>query len=341
MLISSNNLIGSVDLAHFRILSYLTVLDLSYNELHVMSSDNNDPADTSYLAGLNVLGLVSCNITQFPRFLRHVNRISHLDLSCNKISGDIPNWTWEMTWSVRGSYLNLSHNMFTGMQLNSDVVPINTRMEVLDLSFNRLSGTIPMPSSGTVLEYFNNMFSSLLPNWTSYLCQTTYFSISKNSINGHVSPSICNDAIMLDVLDLSYNYFSGLIPPCFMDLSILNLRENHFEGTLPSSIRTGCGLQTIDLHGNKIEGKLPRGLSNCLSLEVLDLGGNRIADTFPSWLRGLPKLSVMVLRSNQLYGTIGDIVGDTKFEECFPSLQIIDLASNNFSGNLRPQWFKR
>jgi Leucine-rich repeat (LRR) protein len=166
MLISSNNLIGSVDLAHFRILSYLTVLDLSYNELHVMSSDNNDPADTSYLAGLNVLGLVSCNITQFPRFLRHVNRISHLDLSCNKISGDIPNWTWEMTWSVRGSYLNLSHNMFTGMQLNSDVVPINTRMEVLDLSFNRLSGTIPMPSSGTVLEYSNNMFSSLLPNWT-------------------------------------------------------------------------------------------------------------------------------------------------------------------------------
>ncbi|CAO2189888.1 unnamed protein product [Urochloa humidicola] len=48
----------------------------------------------------------------------------------------------------------------------------------------------------------------------------------------------------------------------------------------------------------------------------------------------------MVLRSNQLYGTIGEIVGETKYEECFPSLQIIDLASNNFSGKLNPKWFK-
>jgi hypothetical protein len=42
-----------------------------------------------------------------------------------------------------------------------------------------------------------------------------------------------------------------------------------------------------------------------------------------------------------MYGTIGDIVGDTKCEECFPSLQIIDLASNNFSGTLRPHRFKQ
>lgn len=52
-------------------------------------------------------------------------------------------------------------------------------------------------------------------------------------------------------------------------------------------------------------------------------------------------LSVLVLRSNQLYGTISDIVGDTKSGECFPSLQIIDLASNNLSSNLRPQWIKQ
>ncbi|XP_012702498.1 receptor-like protein 12 isoform X5 [Setaria italica] len=110
---------------------------------------------------------------------------------------------------------------------------------------------------------------------------------------------------------------------------------------LPSNITTRCALQMIDLHGNKIEGRLPRGLSNCTDLEVIDFGSNKIADAFPSWLRGLPKLSVLVLRSNQMYGTIGDIVGDTKREECFPSLQIIDLASNNFSGTLRPQWFKQ
>ncbi|XP_034600358.1 receptor like protein 24 isoform X2 [Setaria viridis] len=342
--VSSNNLIGSVDLAHFRRLTYLTVLNLSYNKLHVMASEDNNLVETSYLAGLQELGLASCKITRFPRFLRHVDRISYLDLSCNKISGDIPNWIWEMTWNVMESHLNLSHNMFTGMQLNSDVVPFNTPIDTLDLSFNRLSGMIPMPKlSGLILDYSNNMFSSLLPNWTSYLRDTIYLSMSKNNIHGHVSPSICN-ATDLNVFDLSYNYFNGPIPPCFIEnipRSVLNLRENRLKGMLPSNITTRCSLQTIDLHGNKIEGRLPRGLSNCTDLEVIDFGSNKIADAFPSWLRGLPKLSVLVLRSNQMYGTIGDIVGDTKCEECFPSLQIIDLASNNFSGTLRPQWFKQ
>jgi len=106
-------------------------------------------------------------------------------------------------------------------------------------------------------------------------------------------------------------------------------------------VTTSCYLQTIDLHGNKIEGQIPRGLSNCSNLEILDFGGNRIVDIFPSWLSGLPKLSVLVLRSSQLYGTISDNVGDTKSGESFPSLQIIDLASNNLSGNLRPQGIKQ
>ncbi|CAO2186855.1 unnamed protein product [Urochloa humidicola] len=97
----------------------------------------------------------------------------------------------------------------------------------------------------------------------------------------------------------------------------------------------------LDLHNNKIEGQLPRGLSNCTDLEILDFGSNQIVDTFPSWLRGLPELSVIILGSNHFYGTIVDIVGNTKSEECFPSLRIIDLASNNFSGYLRPEWFKQ
>jgi Leucine-rich repeat (LRR) protein len=122
---------------------------------------------------------------------------------------------------------------------------------------------------------------------------------------------------------------------------VLNLRENNFEGMLPSNITTECRLKTIDLHGNNIEGQLPRGLSNCTHLEIMDIGGNRIIDSFPSWLSGIYGLSVIVLRSNPFYGAIGDIVGDKKSEESFPSLQVIDLASNNFSGNLNSQWFEK
>lgn len=190
-------------------------LHISYNGLHVMHAYGNNPLAT-YLNGLHGLGLATCNITQFPRFLRRLNYISYLDLSSNKISGDVPNWIWE-TWGGRLTYLNISHNMLTGMQLTTDVLPFTTYLEVLDLSSNRLTGHIPMPnSSGQILEYSNNRFSSLLPNWTSYLWGATYLSISKNNINGHLPPSICN-ATILDILDLSDNYFNGLIPSCLIE----------------------------------------------------------------------------------------------------------------------------
>jgi Leucine-rich repeat (LRR) protein len=346
--ISSNNLVGSLDLTQLWRLHELTMLDLSNNQLHVIDADDDNPVDSSYLSGLQYIGLASCKITQFPSFLRQVKSISYLDLSCNKIGGNVPNWLWDNMWSVGPSsyYVNLSYNMFTSLQLiNSGVLPFNRIVEVFDLSFNNFSGLVPMPSSsGNMLEYSNNMFSSLLPNWTLYLRHTNYFSISKNNINDHVPPSICDGH--LDILDMSYNNFYGPIPSCLIEnvSTILNLRGNNFNGTLPTNITNKCALKAIDLYGNRIEGKLPRGLSNCFDLEVLDIGSNILVDTFPSWLGWLPNLSVLLLRSNKLSGTIGDdnIVGDTKSaKEFFPSLQIIDLSSNNFSGFLTTQWLKR
>ncbi|XP_020401390.1 receptor-like protein 7 [Zea mays] len=280
--VSSNNFTGSLDLSHFWRLHELTMLDLSNNWLHVMDADDDNLVDISYLSELQDIRLASCNVIRFPRFLRQVKSISYLDLSRNKIDGNVPNWLWDKLWSF-APYLNLSHNMFTGMQLiNSYILPFSTSMEVLDLSFNRFSGRVPMPSSsGEVLEYSNNMFSSLVPNWTLYLRDTIYFSISKNNINDQLPPSIC-DAI-LDVLDLSNNNFYGPIPSCIienMTHTILNLRGNNFNGTLPTDIMTTCDLQVLDLHGNKIEGRLPRGLSKCFHLEILDISSNRMLILF-------------------------------------------------------------
>ncbi|KAL6857261.1 hypothetical protein ACP4OV_018643 [Aristida adscensionis] len=338
----SNNLIGMVELTSFWRLRNLDTLFLSNNKLCVTDRESNSSLST-YLAEPTMLGLASCNITGFPRYLAQIKHVSYLDLSCNKISGDVPNWIWE-NWSNSLSYLNLSHNMLTSMQLTSYVLPLTTTLQALDLSSNRLRGRIPMPkSSAKILEYSNNSLSSLLPNFTSYLSEIEYLSFSRNNINGHIPPSICNSTP--SVLDLSHNSFSGSIPSCVFEngqsrLQVLNLRENHFEGMLPSNMTTECLLEMIDLHGNKIEGQLPKGLSNCPNLKLLDFGSNQIVDTFPYWLSGLSKLCVIVLRSNRFYGTIGDIVGAAKSEDCFPSLQIIDLASNNFSGKLRPEWFK-
>jgi Leucine-rich repeat (LRR) protein len=198
-----------------------------------------------------------------------------------------------------------------------------------------------MPStSAYILDYSNNSFSSLLPNFTLYLGHM--FTVSKNNINGHIPNSICDSSIY--ILDLSFNNFTGWIPSCLIEDSYVNalsLGDNQFEGMLPNNIKNHCRLETLDLKNNKIEGEIPRTLTKCLQLEFLDFGNNHMVGTFPSWLGRLPGLRVLVLRSNQFYGSIGgDIHRGSKSREYFSSLQILDVASNNFSGDLSPEWFE-
>jgi hypothetical protein len=69
--------------------------------------------------------------------------VEYLDLSSNKISGDIPKWIWER-WNKDLVVLDISHNMFTGMELNSSSVIPSNRLGILDLSSNRLHGQVPM-----------------------------------------------------------------------------------------------------------------------------------------------------------------------------------------------------
>ncbi|XP_037416417.1 receptor like protein 22-like [Triticum dicoccoides] len=332
-----NNLVGTVELTSFQRLTKLCHLRLSHNKLSIVAGEGNNNSSSSYLSGLSLLGLASCKITEFPSILTRLGDVGDLDLSCNKLNGDIPNWIWSKSFYN----LNLSHNMFTGMKLNSTVLPLSIPMHVLDLSSNGLQGQIPMPYSSVVfLDYSDNNFSSVLPNFTLYLGTTTYLKMSNNSIKGHIPQSVCN--LKLDFLDLSYNNFSGVLPSCLIEdasLTVLNLRENHFEGTLPSDITSECTFRTVDLHGNKIEGQLPRTLSNCKELEVFDIGNNLIVDTFPSWLGELPNLYVLIMRFNHFYGYIDYSAGNHHSKDYFSSLQIIDLASNNFSGTLNTEWF--
>jgi hypothetical protein len=182
-----------------------------------------------------------------------------------------------------------------------------------------------------------------MSNFTLYLSQTVYLKISDNNITGYIPLSICN-LTYLNVLDLANNNFRGQVPSCLIEdvnLHILNLRGNHFEGELTyNNISSQCYLQTIDINGNNIQGQLPRALSQCTDLEVLDVGNNKIVDVFPSWLGNLSNLRVLVLRSNQFYGTLDDPFTSEKFQGYFSGIQIIDIASNNFSGNVKSQWFK-
>lgn len=125
-----------------------------------------------------------------------------------------------------------------------------------------------------------------------------------------------------------------------LNLSVLKLRENRLNGVLPQNIREGCKLQTIDLSGNQFVGTLPRSLENCQDLQLLDVGNNHMTGSFPAWMGHLPNLRVLVLRSNQFKGPIKDLHIVHQSTKSFTSLQIFDLASNHFSGELSSEWFE-
>ncbi|XP_034676980.1 receptor-like protein 33 [Vitis riparia] len=233
--------------------------------------------------------------------------IQRLDLSNNKISGV---WSWNIGKDTLG-YLNLSCNLISGFEM----LPWKN-IGILDLHSNLLQGPLPTP-----------------PN------STFFFSVSHNKLSGEISPLTCK-ASSMRVLDLSNNNLSGMLPHCLgnfsKDLSVLNLRRNRFHGIIPQTFLKGNAIRNLDFNDNRLEGPVPRSLIICRKLEVLDLGNNKINDTFPHWLGTLPELQVLVLRFNSFHGHIGC----SKIKSPFMSLRIIDLAHNDFEGDL-PEMYLR
>nr|DAD29137.1 TPA_asm: hypothetical protein HUJ06_030605 [Nelumbo nucifera] len=338
LLLSFNNFNGTVHLENIQKLGNLSSLDLSYNRLSVNTSVSD--ASLSSFPEIGVLSLASCNLTEFPSFLR-INQpiIRFLDLSNNKIHGVVPNWIWNVGNGLL-VHLNLSCNFLDHLEEPLPNPNYSSGLVTIDLHSNLLQGPLPILSSSAVyLDYSNNNFTSTIPaNISSYLSYTIFFSVSNNRLHGEIPTSICN-ASYLQVLDLSNNNLSHMIPTCLgsitWTLRVLNLGHNNFKGSIPQTFPVGCGLRTLDLNGNVLEGSVPTTLGNCKMLEVLDLGNNQINDTFPFWLESLLQLRVLILRSNHFHGPIRS----TKTDHTFPSLQIIDLSSNDFVGNLSSEIF--
>ncbi|KAK8561635.1 hypothetical protein V6N12_048699 [Hibiscus sabdariffa] len=278
---------------------------------------------------VNELNLASCNLTKFPEFLENLSFLQILDLSNNRIHGQIPSWIW----TPHLYHLNLSLNFLVELERPSNMSP---RMSVLDIHGNQFQGKLPFfPQASFYLDYSNNNFSSVIPSGIAdFPWLADFLSLAGNNFHGSIPEFLCNSSY-LAVLDLSNNSLSGSILPCLMtlmseSLGVLNLRQNNLSGIISDTFPENCGLQTLDLNQNRLGGKVPKSLANCRMLEVLDLGNNQIDNTFPCHLKSTSELRVLVLRSNNFSGDVNCRGNNLTW----PMLQIIDLASNSFSGKL-------
>nr|XP_023910601.1 receptor-like protein 9DC3 [Quercus suber] len=293
-------------------LKYLTQLSLSGVHLSF-------PINSTFNASipkLQVLILRECNLTEFPIFLRYQNELEFLDLSNNKIHGQIPKWMFNVGKETL-SYLSLELNLLTGFESSSHTpvaLPWGSLL-ALCLESNKLEGSLPIPPPSIV-----------------------QYRVQYNALTGEISQLFCHLSSIV-LLDLSHNNLSGTLPQCLSNLSnllVLNLRNNNFRGTLLATCMERSRLKAIDVSYNILEGQLPRSLSNCTMLEIVLLHHNQFHDIFPSWLGKLPRLRVLSLRFNGFHGAIGKPESNLEFSK----LQIIDLSFNNFTGKLPSEHFQ-
>lgn len=310
-----------------------------------ISCQNSTHVNAIELSAKNISGKISSSIFHLP----HVESIN---LSSNQLSGEIPSDIFSSSNSLR--FLNLSNNNFTGP------VPIGSlsRLEILDLSNNMLSGKIPEEigsfSGLKVLDLGGNVLVGEIPLSISNITSLQIFTLASNQLIGSIPreigqlrnlkwiylgynnlsgeiPKEIGDLTSLNHLDLVYNNLTGQIPPSFGNLSNLRylfLYQNKLTGSIPKSIFGLKSLVSFDLSDNYLSGEIPEEVIQLQNLEILHLFSNNFTGKIPSSLASMPKLQVLQLWSNQFSGEIPSNLGKQN------NLTVIDLSTNFLTGKI-------
>ncbi|PQM33755.1 putative LRR receptor-like serine/threonine-protein kinase [Prunus yedoensis var. nudiflora] len=358
--LSQNNISGPIP-GFFANFSNLRVLDLSWNNisgpipgsfanfsnLRVLDLRGNSisgpiPGSFANFSNLRVLGLSWNNISgTVPGFFANFSKLTSLGLSGCRLNGIFPNEIFQLQqfegqisvsiFNFRGlQSLDLSSNNFNAFPFNGPQQLKNLtnidlsynsllslyNVKTVDLHSNQLQGQFPtFPPSAKYLDYSRNNFNSIPSNIGDFITNTLFFSLSSNNLHGLIPASICN-ASNIQILNLSNNSLSGMIPQCLTtmrDLSVLNLARNNLTGSISNvEVTEDSSLQILEIGGNQLGGQVPKSLAKCTMLE------------------NISTLRVLILRSNNFYGGIECL----NTNGTWPGLQIIDLAHNNFSGEI-------
>ncbi|KAL4196308.1 hypothetical protein AMTRI_Chr04g182490 [Amborella trichopoda] len=332
-------------------LSRLNVLQLYGNQL-----SGSIPESLGSLLSLERLVLSENKLDgRIPSTLINLSRLNGLQLYGNQLSGSIP----ESLGSLLSlEWLDLGNNKLEGS------IPLSianlTLLRRLSLEQNMLQGNIP-PIFGYLSSLENlvlgkNYLQGSIPRELGKLYTLSYLLLNDNDLSGDFSFTIFANVSSLKYvhlsanpqLTISHNNFTPAFQLYSLKLSSCDMRR--FDLSSPGFLSTQNQLLTVDLSKSKIIGNIPSWLlentgellldGNLLTgiqflpnisydLNNLDISNNPISRNFPrNFSSYFPNLQSLKMSQNFLNDDLMFYING------FKRLRVLDLSSNNISGNL-------
>ncbi|WKA07398.1 hypothetical protein VitviT2T_025232 [Vitis vinifera] len=343
--ISNNHISGT--LPNLQGIFYLGMWDMSSNCLEGSIPQFLFNNEWLYLSKNMFSGSISlsCRIANLSG-----SGLSHLDLSNNRLSGELPK-CWEQ-WKHL-IVLNLANNNFSGKIKNS--IGLLYRIQTLHLRNNSLTGALPLSLKNCkdlcLVDFGRNKLSGKIPAWMGRsLSSLIVLNLRSNEFNGGIPLNLCQ-LKNIQMLDLSNNNLSGTIPKCLNNLSALtqkgSLVISYYEGELNGwklsyldntlvqwkgkeleYTKTLGLVKSIDFSNNKLIGEIPSEVTDLVELVSLNLSRNDLIGPIPATIGQLKLLDSLDLSQNQLNGRIPDSLSQ------IAGLSVLDLSNNTLSGKI-------
>lgn len=219
--------------------------------------------------------------------------------------------------------LHLSANSFT-MELSSDWVP---------------------PFSLQTLGLKSCHIGPRFPHWLKWQKNISSLSMSGASIADTMPDWFWNVFSSADILDLSINNISGILPATFgkMEASFLDLSSNQFTGSVQ---QVPANIVSLDLSGNSLSGSLPLNFGSPTNVEGLVFSDNYFTGTIPESICQMKSLTLFDIGNNMIAGqfpqcseymksrsSMASPISDSSSDSPMPmSLEILRLDNNSLSG---------
>ncbi|KAL8504137.1 hypothetical protein ACS0TY_022754 [Phlomoides rotata] len=342
---------------------YLQVMDLSNNIIHgpIPSWFTSNLSETLSYLDLSANFFTNYPWRTFPPFICNLSQLLILNLSHNKLSGNILECLPNSTTSLR--VLDLSRNEFHG-KIPTKIGTMYQNLSYLGLNGNHLEGPLPRSLANCarlkVIDLGNNLIKDTFPQWLDTLPQLKILILKSNRFHGSITPPLTNNSFSnLQIFDLSYNNFTGLLPEkLFASLGAIKNQSqvspderlymedyeqvefdhrghyNYFQYSVTISVKGEVVeftkvlkiLNTIDLSSNNFKGCIPESISYLASLRLLNLSHNSINGSIPPALGRMTNLEHLDLSGNQLTGGIPQSLTSLTF------LEVLNLSHNHLVG---------